>query len=112
MEQRMMNGIKAHAEGWTEPPYQETVEIVLWFVALIVGAAAAVLFVARPAWVSSLTLAMASVFVVLFFTFSQPMIAVRVLLDVALVVGLVMALRTSATVAQPSVAPQPARSNA
>ena len=113
MEQRMMNGIKAHAEGWTEPPYQETVEIMLWFVALIVGAAAGVLFVARRPWVASLTLAVASVFVVLFFTFSQPVIAIRVLLDVALVAGLVMALRARpATSVQPSVAPQPAASNA
>lgn len=27
MEQRMMHGIKAHAEGWIEPPYQEAVEM-------------------------------------------------------------------------------------
>ncbi len=106
MEQRMMNGIKAHAEGWTEPPYQETVEMVLWFVALIVGIAAAILFVARRPWVAPLTLAVASVFVILFFTFSQPVIGVRVLLDVALVVGLVAALRVPAK--SPAAEPTPA----
>ncbi|MGE5601626.1 MAG: hypothetical protein ACM30E_01165, partial [Nitrososphaerales archaeon] len=72
MEQRMMNGIKAHAEGWVEPPYQEAVEIVLWFVALLVGIVSAVLFVTRRAWIAPLSLAVASVAVVLVLTFSQP----------------------------------------
>lgn len=114
MEQRMMNGIKARAEGWTEPPNQELVEMVLWFVALLVGITAAVLFVARRPWAAPLTLVVASVFVVLFFTFSQPVIAVRVLLDVALVVGLVAALRVPAR-AQASIpveAQHPATSRA
>ncbi len=114
MEQRMMNGIKARAEGWAEPPYQEPVEMVLWFVALLVGVAAAVLFVARRPWVAPLTLAVASVFVVLFFTFSQPVVAVRVLLDAALVVGLVAAIRVPARepAAEPASAQQPVASRA
>jgi hypothetical protein len=49
MEQRMMNGIKAHAEGWVEPPYQEAVESVLWLIALLAGLAGAVLFITRRA---------------------------------------------------------------
>lgn len=110
MEQRMMNGIKARAEGWTEPSYQEIVEMVLWFVALIVGIAAAVAFVVRRPWAASLALAVVSVFVLLFFTFGQPVIAVRVLLDLALVAGLVAALRmpSRAPAAQPLVTAQAA----
>ncbi len=87
MEQRMMNGIKAHAEGWVEPQYQEAVEIVLWFVALFAGLAGAILFVARRPWIAPLTLVVASVGVILIFTFAQPPIAARVSLDVALLVG-------------------------
>ena len=113
MEQRMMNGIKARAEGWTEPPYQEPVEMVLWFVALLVGVASAVLFVARRPWVAPLTLAVASVLVVLFLTFSQPPVAVRVLLDLGLVAGFVLALRAQPhAVAATSPTLQPAESQA
>jgi hypothetical protein len=88
MEQRMMNGIKAHAEGWVEPAYQEALEIVLWFVALIAGLAGAVLFIARRAWVAPLALAVGATAIVVVFTFGQPPIGVRALLDVALLAGL------------------------
>ena len=97
MEQRMMHGIKAHAEGWSEPPYQEAVEIILWFVALLAGLAGAILFIARRPWVSALTVAVASVGVILVFTFAQPPIAARVLLDLALLVGVWAATRAIAT---------------
>jgi len=97
MEQRMMHGIKAHAEGWIEPPYQEAVEIVLWVVALLAGLAGAVLFVARRPWIAPLAVAAASVGVILVFTFAQPSIAVRVLLDAALLAGVWVAWRTAAT---------------
>ena len=80
MEQRMMNGIKTHAEGWVEPPYQEAVEIALWLVALLAGLAGAVLFVARRSWIAPLAVAVASVGVILVFTFAQPPIAMCVLL--------------------------------
>lgn len=93
MEQRMMNGIKAHAEGWVEPPYQEALEIGLWLAALLAGLAAAILFVARRSWMAPLALAAGSVGVILFFTFSQPPLAARGLLDAALVAGLWMASR-------------------
>jgi hypothetical protein len=110
MEQRMMNGVKAHAEGWIEPPYQEAVEIALWLIALLVGLVSAVLFVARRAWVAPLALAVASVGVILVLTFSQPPIAMRVLLDLVLVTGLLMSLRrrAPASVTTPAAAPQAA----
>lgn len=98
MEQRMMNGIKARAEGWAEPPYQETLEMVLWFVALLVGIASAVLFIARRPW-APLAVAAASVIVLLVLTFSQPPTGVRLLLDLGLVGGLVLALRVRPAVA-------------
>jgi hypothetical protein len=95
MEQRMMDGIKAHAEGWVEPPYQETVEIILWAVALLAGLAGAILFIARRPWIAPLTLAVASVGVILVLTFVQPPIAVRVLLDAALLVGIWISARVA-----------------
>ncbi|WP_423224964.1 hypothetical protein [Candidatus Amarolinea aalborgensis] len=99
MEQRMMHGIKAHAEGWVEPRYQEAVEIALWVVALLAGLAAAVLFVARRPWIAAVAVAVAvaAVGVILVFTFAQPPIAVRVLLDAALLAGVWVAWRTAAT---------------
>jgi hypothetical protein len=93
MEQRMMHGIKAHAEGWVEPPYQEAVEITLWIAALLAGLGGAILFITRRPWVAPLVLAVASVVVILVFTFAQPPIAVRVLLDAALLAGLWLAAR-------------------
>ncbi len=109
MEQRMMNGLKARAEGWTEPPYQEAVEVGLWFVALIVGVISAVRFVSRRAWVAPLALAVASVLVILVFTFAQPVILVRVLLDLGLVTALifVLGMRWPAFVGRRTVSGQP-----
>ncbi len=69
--------------------------MVLWFVALLVGVASGVLFVARRASIAPLALAVASVAVVLVLTFAQPPVAVRVLLDLGLVAGLVATLRIS-----------------
>ncbi len=108
MEQRMMNGIKAHAEGWTEPPYQEALEVALWFAALLIGLVSAVLFVVRRAWVAPLVTAVAAVFGVLTLTFAQPVILARVLLDLALVAGLVISLRIPAPAARKTPTAVPA----
>lgn len=93
----MMNGIKARAEGWVEPPYQEAVEFVLWVVALLAGLAGAVRFVARRPWIGSLAVAVGAMSAILVFTFAQPPVAVRVLLDGALLAGVWVARRTAAT---------------
>ncbi|MEJ2211644.1 MAG: hypothetical protein P8129_21770 [Anaerolineae bacterium] len=90
MERRMMQGIKDRAEGRLDPPGSEAIEIGLWVVALAAGLTAAVLFLLRSAWQIPLLLALFSVFSLLAFTFLQPPILIRVLIDAVLVGGLVV----------------------
>jgi hypothetical protein len=84
MERRMIEGLRLRAEGGTEPAWIEIAEILLWLMALAAGFGAAVLFVTRPAWRASLLLGLASLFALIWFTFWQPAIWLRLLLNVAL----------------------------
>jgi hypothetical protein len=88
MERRMMQGIKNRAEERIEPAGIEAIEIVLWLLALVAGLAGAVLFLAQKAWPVPLLIAILAVSSLLAFTFLQPSIWVRVLVDVALLGGL------------------------
>ncbi len=89
MERRMMQGIKDRAEGRFDPAGIEAVEIGLWVVALLVGLAGAVLFLARRAWQIPLLIAVLAVLSLLAFTFLQPPIWIRLLIDAVLIGGLV-----------------------
>jgi hypothetical protein len=95
MERRMLWGLKARAEGRTEPAYLETVEIVVWVLALLEGLAAALLFLFRKEWGAPLALGVAAIVTLLAFTFLQPAIWVRVLVDVGLLAGLVVTVRNT-----------------
>jgi hypothetical protein len=95
MMNNMMQGIQQRAEGVGEPPYIETIEIALWFAAFIAGMVAAVAFVAKKEWKRSLVVAVASVIVLLVLTIVQPVIWIRIVLDVALWFGVVWSLRTA-----------------
>jgi hypothetical protein len=88
MERRMIEGIVDRAEGRSDPPYSEAVEIVLWVVALVAGLAAAVLFLTRLDWKWPLAVGIGAVLVLLAFTFLQPPIWLRLVLDLILLVGL------------------------
>ncbi len=85
MQQRMLQGIKLRAEGGVEPWWMERAEISLWLTAVLCGLIAAVLFVFRPAWRRPLAVASAAVVALFILTFVQPPIAVRVVLDAALI---------------------------
>jgi len=89
MERRMMQGIKDRAEGRFDPPRIEGIEIALWLLALVAGLAAAVLFLVRRTWQIPLLIAVLSVLSLLAFTFLQPSVWIRVVVDVVLLVGLV-----------------------
>jgi hypothetical protein len=89
MERRMMHGIKDRAEGRFDPPGIEAVEIGLWVAALVVGLAGAVLFLTRKAWQVPLLIGILAVLSLLAFTFLQPPIWIRVLVDAVLLGGLV-----------------------
>ena len=96
MNRRMMNGLKAHPEGWVEPAYMEGLEMALWFAALLIGLAAAVLYLARRRWAPSLLIAALSVVVILVLTFVQPAMWLRVAMIVGLAAGLVWAFAATA----------------
>jgi hypothetical protein len=96
MERKMVQGIKDRAEGRFEPAYTEVVEIVVWVVALIVGILAGILFLIRPAWQQSLAAGVAAVLTLLYFTFGQPVLRMRILIDICLIAGLVLGFRSKA----------------
>jgi hypothetical protein len=84
MERRMIQEIKLRAEGRTEPAWIETAEILLWVAALVAGLGAAVLFLTRPAWQTPLLLGLAALFTLIWFTFWQPSLWLRLALDAGL----------------------------
>ncbi len=89
MERGMMLGIKERAEGRIEPPYLEVLEIGMWLMALLCGLAGAVLFVIRPAWQGPLALGLTAVVVLFVFTFVQPPVWIRGVVNVLLIAGVV-----------------------
>ena len=95
MHQNMMQSIKLRAEGRSEPAWIESLEIGLWMAALLVGLAAAVLYLTRKEWRWPLLAAALAVVVIFVLTFIQPSIPVRFLLDAGLASGLVWSARTS-----------------
>lgn len=88
MQQNMLQSIKLRAEGRTEPAWLETVEIVLWAVALLVGLIAGGMYLFKQKWQKTLAVAVTAVIVIFVLTFVQPPIAVRILFDVGLIFGL------------------------
>jgi hypothetical protein len=105
MMQNMMQGIQQRAEGMGEPPYIETVEIILWFAACLAGLIAAVLFVVKRDWRMAALVTVASALVVLILTIVQPAVWVRVVMDVLLWAGVVLAWvgrRPAVSALQPS----------
>jgi hypothetical protein len=96
MHQNMMQSIKLRAEGRTEPAWIESLEIVLWFAALLGGLAAAILYLIREDWRRPLVVATCSVLVIFALTFLQPPIWLRFLLDAGVMAGLYWSVRVQA----------------
>ena len=88
MQQRMLHGIKARAEGGGEPAGIELVEVLLWLTTLAAAAAGAVLFVVQREWRWPLVVAVTGTVVLVAFTFIQPAIWIRVLAIAVLLAGL------------------------
>jgi len=100
MEQNMLQGIKLRAEGGFEPGWTEPVEIGLWLMALLVGVMAAVQFVLRPAWLVPLVVAVGAVVALCILTFVQPALWLRLIIDLALLLGVLPIWRLSAQAQQ------------
>lgn len=95
MQQNMLQGIKLRAEGQREPAWLELVEIALWFIALLCGLIAALLYLFQRAWLRPLVVATVAVVVLFLLTFVQPPLWVRFVLDLALVAGVVQSVDRS-----------------
>ncbi|MBI4926595.1 MAG: hypothetical protein HY835_02440 [Anaerolineae bacterium] len=88
MEHRMLHGIKLRAEGGSEPESIELLEMALWFLPFFTGLAAAGLFVFRSQRaLLTLGLGLACVVWLVLLTEVQPALALRVVIDLALIGG-------------------------
>lgn len=87
MEKGMFDGIRRRVEGEKLLSYQEGLEIFLWLAMLAAGIMAAVLFVRRIDWRIPLSLGLAALGCLFLFTYMQPAIWLRSLLD-----GLILTL--------------------
>lgn len=94
MERRMMQGIKDRAEGRIQAPWYQAAEIALWLATFGLGVAAAVAYVGRRAWWRGLAVGLGASLVLLWLTFGQPSLWVRVLLLLLLAAGVAWAFRS------------------
>ncbi len=94
MERKMMQGIKDRAEGRLEPPWRQGAEIALWLGAFGLGLAAAVAFVGRRSWWRGLATGSGAVVALLFLTFGQPPLWIRLVLLLLLSAGVAWSFRS------------------
>ena len=102
MEQKALQTVKERVEGNRGSALVTSLEIIVWFAALIVCLSAFVSFVRGGGW-KFLELGAMSVVVVLMLTFLFPPLWLRVLLDLGLLAGLVSMLRAPSLTARPRV---------
>ena len=93
MERTMMTGIQARAEGRQPYPPSQAAEFVVWALALGIGLASAWRFIFRPAWQLPLAVGILAVLALFVFTFLQPAVWLRILVDLFLLAGLIWAFR-------------------
>jgi len=89
MEQSMLQGIQARAEGNIPPAYSESLEIAVWLFALAAGLIAGIFLLGFKAWKLPLAIGVLAISVLFFITFWQPPIWTRVILDIGLWGGVV-----------------------
>ena len=89
MGRRMMEGLALRAEGRSEPPAVEALEIALWCGALFAGLGAGVLYLWRNLW-QPLLVGLAATLSLIWFTFGMPPLWIRLLVDIALWAALVI----------------------
>jgi hypothetical protein len=88
MQRKMLSGLRLRAEGRIERSFVQPLEIAAWFLALGLGVAAGVRYVRVRAWWKPLAVAVSAVLALFLFTFVQPPLWLRLLLDAALALGL------------------------
>ncbi len=85
MEKGFIYGLRDRLNGIYEPAWIEYVEIAIWFIALICGVLCAVYFIKRNDYRLPIVLGMVSIFTLMYFTFGQPAVWIRGVMDVVLV---------------------------
>jgi hypothetical protein len=88
MEKGMLQGIQDRAEGRIPPPYFEAASILFWLIAALAGFGAAWRFMVQRNWLKPLAIGVAVIPILFLFTFIQPVLWVRLLLDIILLAGL------------------------
>lgn len=96
MELKALDTVKQRAEGQSTSPLTTVYEVAAWLAALVIGAAAGVLFVRRADGWPFLAVGLASVIVLLLLTFLFPPLWLRGVFDLGLLVGLVWSVRRAA----------------
>ena len=94
---KALNTVKHRAEGLPESVFTTLYEIIVWLAALVMGLIASVLFINRQDWRKPLAIGIASVIVLLVFTFLFPPLWLRGVLDLGLLTGLVWSFRVLET---------------
>jgi hypothetical protein len=97
MMEKALNTVKHRAEGRPESVFTTPHEIIVWLAALVMGLIASVLFINRQDWRKPLVVGVASVIVLLVFTFLFPPLWLRGVLDLGLLTGLVWSFRVLQT---------------
>lgn len=93
MMEKALNTVKHRAEGRPESVLGTAYEIIVWLAALVMGLIAGVLFINRQDGRKPLAIGVASVIVLLVFTFLFPPLWLRGVLDLGLLIGLVWSFR-------------------
>ncbi len=88
MEKAMVDGIRARSEGKIPTSNTEWLEIIVWIVAFGSAVANAFLFINCADWRHPLTFGLISVVVLFVFTYIQPALWLRIILDLCLAGGL------------------------
>ena len=93
MELKALDTVKQRAEGQSSSPLTTAYEIAAWLAALVIGAAAGVLFVQRANGWPFLAVGLAAVIVLLLLTFLFPALWLRGVFDLGLLAGLIWSHR-------------------
>jgi hypothetical protein len=93
MEKGFIYGLRDRLDGIQEPAWIEYVEIAIWLIALACGIIASVCFINRKDYRLPIVLGLVSIFVLVYFTFGQPAVWIRAVMDFALVILTVYMLR-------------------
>ncbi len=95
MERGMMLGIRSRAEGIIPPAFEQALEIGLWLAAFGCGLAAGIRFIRQPAHFHPLGVALEGIVFLFIFTFIQPDLWLRIVLDLVLPASVVIAYTAS-----------------